>query len=271
MSITAVIPEQNPKTDMCLRGSFSYREYGQILGNLPRGRIMTFAEAFRRASGGSTADFVILRHDVEVSVDKAVDLARIECEMDIRSTYFFQVRSGGYNILAAENIRKIQSIQSMGHDIGLHFHMDRDAPPMPIEYYQANIQKDRSLMETFLNIGIQAFSIHRPSPFVLECELCADGMVNTYDPLFFAYSRDPETIRDNAELPLYLADSEHAWKYGYPDRQTIQDRRRVQILMHPYSWSEQGFGREDNFRDILDSKHREMLEFLRRENRNFPF
>jgi len=62
----------------------------------------------------------ILRHDVERSALKALDMAKIESSLGIRATYYFRRDTLAFN-------PKIMSvIQSMGHEIGYHYNcLDR--------------------------------------------------------------------------------------------------------------------------------------------------
>ena len=70
--------------------------------------------------------FCVLRHDIEFSIDRALEMARIEHEdLNVHSTYTVQLRNNTYNALSQKNIEAIQEIESMGHYIGLHQH-----PPM---------------------------------------------------------------------------------------------------------------------------------------------
>ena len=65
--------------------------------------------------------FFILRHDVEFSIEKAYELAKIEHDiLKINTSYFFQIRNYTYNPLAFKSIELIKKIHDMGHKIGLH-------------------------------------------------------------------------------------------------------------------------------------------------------
>ena len=64
---------------------FSYEDYKEIIRIIQStGNQAGYEEAL-------TADkFVIMRHDVEYSVDRAYALAKVESSMDFTSTFFFQ-------------------------------------------------------------------------------------------------------------------------------------------------------------------------------------
>ena len=69
---------------------FSFSEYNQILSGL-KNRFVNFPDAINKK------EFIILRHDVEFTISRALDLAKIELEHSIKSTFFFQVISDAYN------------------------------------------------------------------------------------------------------------------------------------------------------------------------------
>ncbi len=64
---------------------------------------------------------VILRHDIDYDIKKALELANLEENMGVRSTYFVLVTSDFYNIFSATNADMLNKISSLGHEIGLHF------------------------------------------------------------------------------------------------------------------------------------------------------
>ena len=60
----------------------------------------------------------LLRHDVDVSIDKALKLAKIEYSLNIQSTYFFLHDAKYYK--DADFIKKCTEFQDMGHEVGFH-------------------------------------------------------------------------------------------------------------------------------------------------------
>lgn len=62
---------------------FSFEDYREIIRIIQAtGRHANYADALSKDS------FVIMRHDVEYSVERAYELARVEQSMDFVSTYF---------------------------------------------------------------------------------------------------------------------------------------------------------------------------------------
>lgn len=65
----------------------------------------------------STANYVVLKHDVETNVPKAYRLAAIEHKYGHRGSYYVQA----YLLHDAANIRLLQEMQQMGHEISYHY------------------------------------------------------------------------------------------------------------------------------------------------------
>ena len=64
--------------------------------------------------------FVVLRHDVDISLRPALEIARIEFEQGIQATYFVLLRSPFYNSLSRSNAEFLLQIHRYGHQIATH-------------------------------------------------------------------------------------------------------------------------------------------------------
>ena len=134
---------------------FSYDEYRKIIKSIQEsGKQATFEEAIEMQ------EFVIMRHDVEFSVDRAYQLSKVEREMDFTSTYFFQWTNNSYNLLSRRNRVMIHEMHDDGHTIGLHFVVNELTD---IEEIKEKIILEVKVLSSLLVFTIDAFSIHRPS------------------------------------------------------------------------------------------------------------
>tara|TARA_R110000765_G_scaffold1936_1_gene5306 strand:- start:99 stop:773 length:675 start_codon:yes stop_codon:yes gene_type:complete len=61
------------------------------------------------------------RHDVDISLKKAVEMAEFESKNNITSTYYILLSSPYYNALEAENLQRIRTLRELGMGIGLHY------------------------------------------------------------------------------------------------------------------------------------------------------
>ena len=63
---------------------------------------------------------VILRHDVDLSLDAALRMAELEAEAGAAATYFLMTRSEFYNLDAPSGVEAIERLRELGHRVGLH-------------------------------------------------------------------------------------------------------------------------------------------------------
>lgn len=166
---------------------------------------------------------VILRHDVDLSVDKALELAKIEHKLGIQSTYFVLVTSPFYNVFSRDVNEKLRSILSYKHNIGLHF----DELNYSKQYYDMNggirgvIFKEADILENALNRKIKFVSMHRPSENTLKSNYDLSPMVNSYGNTFFKEFK-------------YISDSRRIWHEDV--QKVIQEKKykNIQILTHAF-------------------------------------
>lgn len=242
---------------------FSYAEYRNIITlirhNLP---IVDFSEV-----NDEMISFCVLRHDIEFSIDRALEMARIEHEdLNVHSTYTVQLRNNTYNALSEKNIEAIQEIESMGHYIGLH----QNPPEMDDDELVDYILKDIETLEHYYGFEVDRFAFHRcgSNPGILEKYVKVPGKINCYSEDFFHYfsGEKPEELRVH-----YLADSNHQWKYGHPLHIDYYDLpQKMQLLTHPFSWSEDGYDNISNFTKLIRERNEELLTSMDSETKTFP-
>jgi hypothetical protein len=239
---------------------FSYPSYRQlieaIISTIP---LKDFTEV------KETDDhFFILRHDVEFSVEKAYELAQFERDhLGITSSYFFQTRNYAYNPFAFQNIALIQHIAAMGHRIGLHVHTNGLIEHDPLVTL---IKKDLAMLQNGLELPVDRFSFHRPKHEVLHQHIQIDGLINTYNtPYFHFYTKPPKL-----EQVHYFSDSEHRWNYGHPLSILDEPIKKIQLLTHPYSWSQQGMDNVNNFKQLIQRQEARMKQSMHDECNHFP-
>ena len=238
---------------------FSYNEFKNLINmvqqNLP---IVDYKDV-----NDNTKKFCVLRHDIEFSIDRAYKLAKIEKELGVVSTYTVQVRNNTYNALSEKNIDLISKIKELGHHIGLH-----QNPPssMKLDTLKDYIMRDITILEDCYGFEIDRFAFHRPKKEYLNCYIELDNRINCYDKKFFYFFEDkPESL----EI-LYLADSNHKWKYGYPLDFDFSKINKLQLLTHPFSWSDGGGDNYGNFVTLIRERNDELVNSMNTETNTFP-
>lgn len=242
---------------------FSYSSYKKIISLIKEsGKYTNFHELKRNLQ--NLHQFILMRHDVEFSVERAYNLATLEAEEDFYSTYFFQLSNNAYNLLSMKNRILVEKIQNMGHGVGLHFHLNGMAD---LDEIKMQIKKEVDVMSSFLGFRISCFSIHRPTVDVLRANIKIPGLINTYEDSFFGFT---DNIVHNPPQIKYISDSKHQWNYGLePDREAFARYAKIQILTHPYSWTEKGYDNFNNFRTLIAEKQDEFKETIHRECKHF--
>lgn len=205
-----------------------------------------------------------MRHDIEYSVRRAYDLAKVESSMDFTSSYFFQWTNNSYNVLSQRNINMLHDMHEMGHMIGLHFALNGLTDMALIK---KQILKEIYILSEVLGFEISQFSIHRPSLDILRGNIKFPGIINTYQDDFFTFVED---ITSDTKLKIkYMSDANHIWRYGYPNETCILGHDRVQILAHPFTWTEEGHGNFHNYRTLIQEKYVELIDSIDGECKDF--
>lgn len=242
---------------------FSYTEYRNIITMVSQHLPI---KDFKDVLEYNPSRFCVLRHDIEFSVDRALLLARIESDLGVTSTYTVQLRNNTYNALSQKNIEVVQEIKKLGHQIGLHQNPPKMSDDELVEY----IQKDIETLEHYYGFEVDRFAFHRcgSNPQILEKYVQVPDKINCYDKRFFHYFKGnkPKDFRVH-----YLADSNHLWKYGHPlyVDYTVYPFR-MQLLTHPYSWSDGGYNNMPNFNRLIKERNLELVNDMNTETNTFP-
>lgn len=195
---------------------------------------------------------IILRHDVDNDLSKALKLAQVEQSKGVKSTYFVLITSDFYNIFSKDNRKKITEIIKCGHQIGLHFdEMAYFIPPG--RRYDAICEKilyEAKLLEMVAEKPVKVVSMHRPSKEMLTKKLVIPGMINAYGAPFF----------DDFK---YLSDSRRHWREPVEEIVTSGKYDRLQILTHAFWYDEKEIGLRDTVRLFINSANRQRYEAYR--------
>ena len=215
---------------------FTYNSYIQMISLL-------------RESGYCISDYdnwksvkhpVILRHDIDTSIESALQMAEIEAENNIQSTYFVLLSSDLYNVLSANNAKKIFEIRKLGHEVGLHF----DEAQYPSDYGNVDAIKrdiigEIKLISDIMGDSISKFSYHRPSKEILAANISIPGVINSYGDVFFQEFK-------------YLSDSRHRWRE--PVEEIIEEKKfdKLHILTHAFWYENENVGIQERIYSFIN-------------------
>jgi hypothetical protein len=172
----------------------------------------------------------ILRHDVDYMPEWTVAMARIERELGITSTYFFQVCAKTYNLRESASYSAVRELAGMGHTLGLHFDLTWK-PDTQWEEMAELCRQDKDVFRAITGIvACEIISFHNPHRFVdslLNHEV--PGMRHTYEKRYFSDMK-------------YLSDSQ-GWYEGCMCKIfAAKEYPRIQLLTHADYWPEKTRG-----------------------------
>jgi UDP-GlcNAc3NAcA epimerase len=235
---------------------FSQSKYSELLEIL-KSKDFSFISFDRYNDAiNNNEQFVLMRHDIDFSLEAALEIARIEKEKGVRATYFFMLRNEFYNIFSEKGTRVIREILSLGHHLGLHFDCAALDPPTDKDSITSQCANEVSIIENWFNERVQAISFHRPCKLVLSGDPCLSGKL-------------PHTYSSNLTSKVsYVSDSRGEWKYGHPtEMKAFRDKKPIQILTHPIWWKSQPTSAYEVLLSLIDSKKDE-LEYEAAKNCN---
>ena len=182
----------------------------------------------------------ILRHDIDNDIKKALELAKIENDLGVKSTYFVLVTSDFYNVFSEKNENYLKEILRCGHDIGLHFDEVRYPEILTAQDAINKIMKEGQLLSIVTGKPTEVVSMHRPSKMILEADLNIPGMINSYGQTFFKDFK-------------YLSDSRRRWREPIEEIVNSMEYKKLHILTHAIWYNEKEKDIHDTIRTFINA------------------
>lgn len=184
---------------------------------------------------------VYVRHDVDISLEKAVQMAEREHKLKLPSTYFILLSSRYYNPFTKESKRYVEQLLNLGHTIGLHY--DLSLAPSSPEDQAKYVLWQRSIMEAEFGVEISTCSAHKPSMGVsVTRELATILQISGLHDV-------------NLTMPnyKYISDSGMNWREDY--HEVIKHYTRIHVNTHPIWYDDIEGDYKDRLRSLrLDLK-----------------
>jgi hypothetical protein len=203
---------------------FDLAHYGELIAAALAG-----GYRFAHFEGAPTEGSVILRHDVDLSLDAALRMAELEHGSGATATYFLMTESVFYNLDSTEGVAAIARLRELGHRVGQH----AVYPSAPRD-----------------NRFDPVVAWHNPDPEYMRAPL-GDGRINVMQEPWF----DPIT---------YRSDSNQDWRHGCPHAELRAGAFPwLQLLTHPEIWVYDGKTMGRTMRSMVDAEKERRLEQLR--------
>jgi hypothetical protein len=165
---------------------------------------------------------VILRHDVDLSLDAALRLAEVEADAGAAATYFLMTRSEFYNLDSTSGEDAVDRLRRLGHRVGLHAvwpYVDPDERFDPV------------------------LAWHNPDPEYMRAPV--EGLVN---------------VMEAPWADVYRSDSNRHWRQGCPHEELAAGAfERLQLLTHPEIWVYPGGTMRETMLAMLDAERERRL------------
>jgi hypothetical protein len=170
---------------------------------------------------------LLLRHDVDLSLEAALAMAELEAEEGAPTTYLLMTRSVFYNLASREGEAALERLRALGHRVGLHA-----------------VYPEADLDERFDRV----VAWHNPEPAYMTAPI--DGAANVMEETYF----DPAT---------YRSDSNQRWRSGCPHEELRTGAFPwLQVLVHPEIWVYPGETMSRTMNAMLDAQRAHRLALL---------
>ncbi len=206
---------------------FRFSHYAE---SLERAQRLGYECTSMRDYDPSSSKALVLRHDVDYTLDGVMDFAQIEADLGMTSTFFIRLHAREYNPWNFASYTCFRALREMGHEIGLHydcvnFQVVTGEDPAVI------FRKEKHVLETILDVEIQSASQHRDiSNYSFEDYY----FFSKYDKKDFGienYVFDDKFFKDMK----YISDSNGIWRDGCLCK-NLGKHPKLQVLTHADIW-----------------------------------
>jgi len=178
---------------------------------------------------------LILRHDVDFSLELAYELSKIEKAIGIVSTYYILTTSDIYNPFSVSSRRMLEDMIKDDMELGIHFDPAIYGIEMPDGELIENLLREIQIFEMFLGRGfrVSSFSIHQPSSFGRYVR--TGKLIGAYDEEIFSNDK-------------YISDTNFSF-YGKDPAQWVRksEEQRIQLVIHPMQYMIKEVGQYEEF------------------------
>lgn len=190
--------------------------------------------------------YFIVRHDIDFSPVAALNMAALEAQAGIRSTYFLLFASPHYNILAEDHRDFPRRLTDLGHEVGLHYDVRAYARSGEASLVDSLVA-EAEFLGKLSGVEVKSIAMHNPSIYGEDPFRDTQLFINAYDDRF---TKDI----------VYLSDSCGAWRDSAISELGERIPPRLQLLIHPFFWGEDEL---DRWQRLERLRHAQVQEVLR--------
>lgn len=172
--------------------------------------------------------FIVMRHDVDLSLKHALIMAKTEKYLGIKSTYFIR-NTGIYNPFYEKNLGIIRQISKLGHEIGIHY----DSSNLSANDFKSFFLSQKKDFELLIGKKIFGAAVHKRK----NINASEPGKLNTVESLLSPLDLEYDAYSDVFMKDIkFISDSKYRWRGGCMCNH-IKKEAKLCILTHPIWWS----------------------------------
>ncbi|NBJ14100.1 MAG: PEGA domain-containing protein [Dehalobacter sp. 4CP] len=184
-----------------------------------------------------TKKTIVLRHDVDVSAEDALAMAKIEHLRGVKSTYYFRWCTADPEVL--------KEVRALGHEVGLHYETLAD---YSLQYHLKSAQDITSDVKQELRRRLKTEIVHFRQQYGEIYTIASHGAkenirlgVTNYQAIMAGENPYDYNIIGTAYGPItqhftYMSDSGGIWEpFPYPKLES--NAGPFYILIHPIHWA----------------------------------
>lgn len=188
---------------------------------------------------------LFLRHDIKISLNRALPLAEVEHECGVPATYMVRVDSPLYSLTERHaRVRLLELIQ-MEHEVGLHFDLINAEQQSPsfLEVLSMRVRTACERLEQLICRPVRTISFQRSIPLLFNGPLLFEGRLNA----------DARDLRG-----WCISDAEGEWSEGEPIASIVRPRGPLlQMVLHPIWWGKVHLPAPQRLQEFFDGVTRE--------------
>lgn len=179
---------------------------------------------------------VILRHDIDNSLEDALRFAEIEARIGAKSTYFVLLGTEFYNVFTKESKNILKKIMSFGHEIGLHFDISC-YEEKELGQIENLILAELATLSKAIDRETRCVSFHRPLKEYFNKKI-SNKFVSAYEEKYFSgFSYVSDSRRNWRDNPIALIESGVA---------------KIQCLTHAFWYRDEEISSKERITDFLE-------------------
>ena len=225
---------------------FRYTYFRQLL-QVARGHFSAHRlnEALHVLPNTTNTPLLFLRHDIKISLSRALRLAEIEQEYGLPATYMVRGDSPLYSLVGRQARIQLIELVQMGHEVGLHFDLARETRRCPsyLRLVESEIHAACERIEQIICRPVRSLSFQRAIPLLFGGSLLINGRINA----------------DASELREWcISDSAGDWRGTNPLAHLARPSGpALQLILHPIWWGDEHM--------LAPQRLQEFFEFATRE------